>query len=155
MSGRRYAAGTSVTAQQTQGEIGKLLMRFQCDRIINAQEPGQHVIYFEIDGRGFKFSLPLPDPGEDRFVRHSRGIRAAAAAQEEYEKECNRRWRCFGALIKATLVAVEEEILPLHQALAPYAMLPNRQTVAESVAENMAKLGSSGPLALPWNGGGA
>ncbi len=63
-----YAQGTSVEASRTQGEISGLLARIGCDRIINAQEPGQCVIYFEIEQRGFKFSLPLPRPDETRFT---------------------------------------------------------------------------------------
>jgi len=145
----KYAIGTTVAAAKTQGEIGGLLARFGCDRIINAQEPGQHVIYFEIEQRGFKFALPLPKPDDQQFTHHSRGVRSASAAREAYEQEVNRRWRCFGNLIKATLVAVEEGILPLHQALAPYAMLPSRKTVAEEVAETMQSL-PGGLAALPW-----
>lgn len=147
-----YAQGTSVAAAKTQGEISGLLAKIGCDRIINAQEPGQCVIYFEIEQRGFKFSLPLPRPDERRFTHHSKGIRTESSAREQYESEVNRRWRCFGALIKATLVAVEEGILPLNQALAPYAMLPSRRTVAEEVAQSFDVLPGNLP-ALPWGGG--
>mgnify|MGYP007071669383 FL=1 len=98
-----YAQGTSVEASRTQGEISGLLARIGCDRIINAQEPGQCVIYFEIEQRGFKFALPLPRPDEKRFTHHTYGERSENAKKEMYEKEVNRRWRCFGALIKATL----------------------------------------------------
>lgn len=145
----RYAAGTSVEASKTQGEISSLLARVGCDRIVNAMEPGRHTIYFEIERRGFRFSLPLPDPDDEEFRFHSRGARTEAAARDLWERECNRRWRAFGALIKATLVAVEEGILPLNQALAPYAMLPNRRTVAEETAERMAELPGA-PPSLPW-----
>lgn len=146
-----YAQGTSVEASRTQGEISGILARIGCDRIVNAQETGQCVIYFEIEQRGFKFSLPLPRPDETRFTHHGRGARTASSAADHYNKEVNRRWRCFGALIKATLVAVEEGILPLNQALAPYAMLPSRRTVAEEVAQSFDTI-PGGLAALPWGG---
>ncbi len=52
-------------------------------------------------------------------------------AQEAYEAEVRRRWRALAAVIKAKLVAVEDNISTMEQEFLAYVVLPNGQTLGE------------------------
>lgn len=149
-----YASGTTVAAARTQGEIMGLLAGRGVTKIATMTDDENRVytLAFQHEGVPYRCSLPLPDPNERRFTQHSRGFRTESAAREEYEKEVNRRWRAFGMVIKAKIVAVEEGISTMGAEFIGNAILGTGRTVAETHAPELAQLVALGrlpALALP------
>src|SRR5690348_3573731 len=109
-----YASGTTVAAAKTQGEIMGLLSGRGVVKIATFSDDSKRVytIAFEHEGIPYRCSLPLPDPAEPRFTSYYQGKvlyeRTENAKKELYTKEVDRKWRAFGMVIKAKIVAVEE-----------------------------------------------
>lgn len=153
-----YASGTTVAAAKTQGEIMGLLGRRGVTKIATFSDDDKRVysIAFEYEGVPYRCSLPLPDPAEERFCNYYQGKvlyeRTENAKRELYTKEVDRKWRAFGMVIKAKIVAVEEGISTMAAEFIGNAILGNGLTVAETHAPEMAQLAALGrlpALALP------
>lgn len=156
---RGYAAGTTVAASQTQGEIMGLLGSRGVTKIATFVEPQKFSLAFEHGGVPYRVTLPLPDPDAARFTKYKQGSvwfdRTENAARELYEKELNRRWRAFGMVIKAKIVAVEEGISTMEAEFIGNLVLKGGRTVAETYSEDLPALAASGQvahLALPGAG---
>lgn len=150
-----YASGTNVESGKTIGQIQGLLNRVGADRFGYFDEPGRSTIVFSLLGSMFRYSLPMPDPDDERFTSYMRGSvpfrREPAASRKLYQDEVNRRWRALANLIKAELVAVEEGILSIEQAFAGHLLTSRGTTVAEDVAEQIHAIGQGATLSLPWS----
>lgn len=86
---------------------------------------------FRLSGRVIRFILELPDPDERRFTQHSRGARAPAAAEKEWEQACRQKWRALALVIKAKLEAVSAGITTVEDEFLAHTMLPNGQTFGD------------------------
>lgn len=157
-----YASGTTVAAAKTQGEIMGLLGKRGVTKIATFSDDEKRVysIAFEHDGVPYRCSLPLPDPSEPRFNQYKQGSsifeRTESAKAKLYEEEVNRKWRAFGMVIKAKIVAVEEGISTMQAEFIGNAILGNGLTVAETHAPELAQLAALGrlpALALPGGSG--
>lgn len=131
MSAPRYAAGTTVSVEQSRAEIERVLTRYGADAF-GYHVDGRHArIAFRMKDRHFRFALTLPDRQERRFTHHSRGERTTDAARNEWEQACRSRWRALLLVIKAKLEAVEVGITTLEDEFMASMILPNRETVGE------------------------
>lgn len=151
-----YAHGTTVTAQQTQAEIMGLLAARGVNKIATMNEPSRFALAFEFDGVPYRISLPLPEPDEPRFTTYKQGAstysRSEGSAKQLFEKELNRKWRAFGMVIKAKLVAVEEGISSMEAEFIGNVVLASGRTLSETHASELpalAKAGKVAALALP------
>lgn len=154
---RPYAAGTTVTANRTEAEIKDLLTRRGVTKIATMVDCDAFSIVFEFGGVAYRSKLPLPDPEDPAFTEYSQKSvtyrRAENASRELYAKELNRRWRAFGMVIKAKLVAVEEGISTMQEEFFGQAVTGNGQTVAERFLPELPKiLGGSAMSALAGGG---
>lgn len=127
----RYASGTSVSTEQTRAEIEKTLMRYGADGFGYMLDGRDAKIAFRMRGRHFRFSLTLPNPADQDFTHHSRGMRTAESAREQWDQACRSRWRALLLVIKAKLEAVEVGITTLEDEFLSSMVLPDRQTVSE------------------------
>ncbi len=154
----KYAAGTTVTASNTQGEIMGLLGKRGVQKIATFCEPERFSLAFEHEGIPYRVGLPLPDPDDPEFSEYMQGSvkykRTESAIRERYEKELNRRWRAFGMVIKAKIVAVEEGISTMQAEFIGNAVLSTGRTVSETYAEELGVLAASGQLSALMPPGG-
>lgn len=147
---RKFATGTTVTAAKTEGEIKEMLSRRGVTKIGTMDDGETYTLGFQYEGMGFKICLPLPDPDDRRFTHYKQGgtafERVDNAKRELYEKEVNRRWRAFGAVIKAKIVAVEEGISTMEAEFIGNAIMRSGRTVAEEWSPRLPQLLTSGDI---------
>lgn len=154
-----FASGTTVAASKTQGEIMGLLGGRGVTKIATMNDVGLFALAFEYNGVPYRITMPLPDSSDERFNYYRKGSslieRAESAKIDLFEAELNRRWRAFGNVIKFKIVAVEEGISTMEAEFIGNVVLPGGRTVAETHAQNLPALASSGvlpQLALPGGG---
>lgn len=157
-----YAEGTTVTPEKSQAEIAKLLLRYGANGFTYGWDGGFAQVAFRAHDRVVRFTVPLPDPGEDRFQRTETG-RARRDPDSAYDAEVRRRWRAMVLVIKAKLEAVGTGVTTFEDEFMAHIVLPGGLTVAELVRERIATAyrtnkaidllpglpgGASGPLAI-------
>lgn len=130
----RYAAKTSVPVERSRHEIESTLARYGAQQFMYGWDAVGALIAFVVEPspgqkRQVRFALPLPSRDERRFTHHSRGIRAAYAAEALWEQACRQRWRALLLVVKAKLEAVESGIATFEDEFLAYIMLPDGRTV--------------------------
>lgn len=130
-----YAKDTSVPASKTKAEIENTLTRFGASRFVYGWEDTRAVVGFTYEGFHVRLVLPFPDR-KDRDIQYTpTGIlRTALQIEDQYDKEVRRRWRAFGAVIKAKLVAVNDGITTVEREFFAGLVLPNGETMEEWTA---------------------
>jgi len=148
---RKYSEGTSVSSFASREEIERNLRRFGADQYLYYARDSYAGIGFSLSGRQYRLGIDLPDPNDKRFTHTSaRGTRRTAkAAEEEYEKEVRRKWRSLALYIKAVLVAVDDGILPIDQALFPFTVLPSGSTVYQTLVPSIDEAYETGVFTVP------
>ena len=142
---RRYAEQTAVPAGRSIEQIKWNVGRF------GATEFGYHecaeraTVGFVIEGLRFEMMVPLPDAADSRRTPTGK-VRAKAAAAAQHNAEIRRRWRALAVVVKALLVAVDEQIMDLRQAFMPYIVMANGVTVAENLLPVIEKAAKAGEL---------
>jgi hypothetical protein len=128
-----YARDTSVPADRSRAEIEQTLSRYGATAFMYGWHATQAVIGFEIGGRRYRVTLPLPDQGAAEFVyTPARGKRRSNdAAMVAWEQATRQRWRALALWVKAVLEAAEAGIVTLQEALVPFTVLPDGRTVGE------------------------
>ena len=129
----RYAESTTVPAGRSREEIERIVDRFGANRFAYGWEEGLAVIEFRARGKLVRFTLPLPDKDDPTFRKTPTGrIRYDdETIRKEWEKAIRSKWRSLALVVKAKLVAVEDEIVSFEQEFLPHFVLPNGATVAE------------------------
>lgn len=144
----RYAQGTTVGEERTRIELEKLLRRFGADQFATAWdgETGASAVVFRMDGRHVRLDVPMPKASDDPFWKTPTGRRRTpAAAHEEYEKECRRRWRSLLAVVKAKLIAVDDGISTLEREFLADMVTADGRTVEQVMRPHLEQ---GGPLRL-------
>ncbi len=126
-----YASGTTVSTEASRMEIERTLRRYKAESFAYGTEGRKASVMFRLSGRVVRFILELPDPQEKRFTTHSRGLRAPAAAEKEWEQACRQKWRALALVIKAKLEAVAAGITTVEDEFLAHTLLPNGQTFGE------------------------
>lgn len=148
----QYAKDTSVSVDNSIGEIRRTIQRFGADRFMHMEAPDMTHIGFSIGNRTIRMDVPIPLRTAGRFTHHSRGKRTEAAATKEWEKACRSRYRTLALLIKAKLAAVEEGIYTVEEVFFGDTVLADGRTVAETLKEQVQHRidhSGAGPLMLP------
>lgn len=128
-----YAKNTSVSSAGSRLEIETTLQRFGATSFAYMAQPSKAMIGFELNGKRYKFELPLPNRNDTRFTRTpGRGyVRSEKDASIAYEQEIKELWRALALMIKAILAAGEAGIISMEDALIPYLILPSGETASE------------------------
>ena len=129
----RYAANTEVSSDKSRLEIERTLARYGASAFMYAWEGNRALISFKVGEKTYRVRLPLPDKNSREFTHTPERDkpRSSAAAEAAYEQATRQRWRALALWIKAVLEAAESGITTLEEALQPFIMLPNGQTVGE------------------------
>src|SRR5579859_7736421 len=90
-------------------------------------------VAFEIGATRHGITLPLPDPNADvyKWTPARKFRRDAEEQRAAWLQDVKASWRAFAEYVKALRIAQEARILAVREALLPYAVLANGQTVAE------------------------
>jgi hypothetical protein len=146
----RYAQGTQVSSAASRNEIEKTLVRFGAEQFVYGWKEDAAVVEFMARNRRIRFTLPLPDKTDDRFIlrqRYGRMVRNAPELIEKlWEQECRERWRALAALIKAKLAGVEAGINLFEQEFLAHIVLPSRETFGSWAAKQLPAIYSSGKM---------
>jgi hypothetical protein len=127
-----YARGTDVSSERSRGEIERTLKKYGAHAFAYGWDKDKALVQFEMRGRVIRFLLPLPDIHDPEFTRTPTGRpRAASAASEAHEAEVRRSWRALALLIKAKLVAVNDNITEFDEEFLGRIVLPSGETVGD------------------------
>lgn len=148
----QYAKNTEVSVEKSRAEIERLVMRYGATGFISGWLANRSTVAFEMKDRRLRFVLPLPSKDENQFL-YARGWkrRSESAALEKWEQACRQKWRALLLSIKAKLEAVESGIASFDQEMMPYVVLPDGQTIAETILPGLPDYltGKSMPPLLP------
>lgn len=148
-----YAAQTTVSPEKSRAEIEGLLRKYGADQFVSGWGDGQAVIGFRASGRFVKFTLPMPDKGEEKFWYTKTGRwrspsrRSDSAAALAWEQEIRRRWRALALVIKAKLEAVESGITTFESEFMAHIVMPDGRTVGDHVTPSIAAAYETGKVA--------
>jgi hypothetical protein len=143
----RYAEGTSVDVERTVGEIKRTLQRFGCDRFAYSEGSGELQIAFDI--RGLSILMRIALPSRDEFgVTETGRSRTESATFAAWQQEIRRRARSLAAVIKAKLIAIDDDVATLEQEFLPYIVLDGVRTIGDYIVPKLPEI-TSGRLALP------
>src|SRR5262249_34393493 len=153
MNNMQYAKDTSVSSEQSQAEIRKIITRYGATKFAYVEEEERAAIMFEVSNRRIRFVLPLPSRNDPQFLQTpGRKLkRTPDAAFKEWEQSCRQRWRALALVIKAKLEAVESGIATFEEEFLAYVIMPDGMTVGEHVLPKVesAYLTGSMPPLLP------
>lgn len=132
----RFAATTSVSAEQTRNEIERTLTRYGATSFAFYSSNGRAMIAFEAVKRRILFELPLPMEIKDETKR------AQATRQ---------RWRALLLVIKAKLEAVESKITTFEDEFLAHIVMPDGVTLGTHLRPRVAQAYETGhmPPLLP------
>lgn len=131
---RRYAEGTTVSPERSQGEISQFLKRYGATGFAYGWEDSRAMIAFQAHGRHIRFLLDLPSPDDaDFLLTPTRQRRTTTAAAAAYQAETRRRWRALALAIKAKLEAVETGITTFEDEFLAHIVLPDGSTVGDRI----------------------
>jgi hypothetical protein len=147
-----YAVKTDVPVQRTIAELDLLLQKYGATGFAFGRDDTQGLttVQFRIADRTCRFMVEIPRGEQFRLTSTGRW-RSVPQAEQAAQAEFRRRWRVRFLLIKALLVAVDEDAVTLTEAFLPHMLLAGGQTVAEwaepQLADGAAELG---PLLRGW-----
>ena len=125
----KFAAGTSVSSEQSRAEIQRTLRRYGADGFVFGEQDDTALVAFRMRGRQVRFLLQMPNRRDLAFTYSSRGPRAPHVAEEHWEQACRQRWRALALVIKAKLEAVSAGISVFEDEFLANIVLPDGQLV--------------------------
>lgn len=144
----RYAENTSVSVEASRAEVEKTLQRYGADSFAYGWDQSRALIEFVHEERRIRFILPLPDRQAPEFWKTpARGNRRSPEQAYAAWEQARHRWRQALALaIKAKLEAVEADISTFENEFLAHVVLPNGQTVGDSVRPAIQEAYDSGSV---------
>lgn len=128
-----YAESTRVPVERSQGEIRKILGKYNATGFAYAESLGKSMIMFEMAGRRIQIILPMPVRG---VTKNHKGY---VLDQKSIDQMSRSRWRALVLVIKAKMECVESGITTLEQEFLAHIMLPNGQTVGTVMLPQIAR----------------
>lgn len=147
-----YARDSKVPSEQSRLYIERELKRYGANRFAYMSEPERAVIMFELQGRRYRFNLPLPDENAREFthtVANQYGTpreRTPEGREAAYEQAIRSRWAALHLVVKAKLAAVDAGISTLEDEFLANVVLPNGETVAERLRPELDQIARTGML---------
>lgn len=151
---RRYAEGTTVPAEQSQGEIRGLLAKHGVERFAMVDGPEGAAVQFVFGGLPYRFEVRKPTVEELQKEYAAEGGTGWGNVDwlGRVEREWKRRWRARVLWLKATLeFAAGEGPEEMERTLLPYLVLPGGGTLSAWTAQQLPgayRNGSMPPLLL-------
>ncbi|HUX00062.1 MAG TPA: hypothetical protein VMY35_03700 [Phycisphaerae bacterium] len=143
----RYAEGTKVSSDRSVAEIRKTLRKFGAYEFGYQEAPDQALIGFCFRGMRFEMGVPLPSASEKRFSETPTGkVRCVSASEAACEQEGRRRWRSLAAVIKALMIAINDEVLDFREALMPFIVWGNGKTIGKQLLPKIEEAVKAGAL---------
>jgi hypothetical protein len=153
-----YAKDTNVPIDRSREEIESTLKRFGANEFLYGWNDGMVLLGFSVEGRKYKFSLPMPDKNDPKYSRtpSGRARRSQVARDDEYELDTRQRWRALCLMVKANLAAVEAGIMSIEQVMVAATVMPNGKTVGDWLIPQINDMYRDRrmPSLLPWGGHG-
>lgn len=118
----RYAAGTMVPVERSQGEIRRILTRYGATRFSMAEDTAKIALAFSVHNRMIKFIIWMPAAPTSS---------STAASKRTYEQICRQRWRQLILVLKAKFEAVETGIETFESAFMAHIVLPDGKIFGE------------------------
>lgn len=148
-----FAEGTTVSVENSQGEIRVLVKKYGADQFVSGEWPDRAMIGFRCNGRMVRFTLMLPNVKDPRFTpKRARWNQTSAERHQAlYDAEQRRLWRALCLTIKAKLESVASGISTFDSEFMPFILMPDGRTVAEHVLpaiDAAYKTGKMQPLLL-------
>ena len=125
---RRYAEGTQVSVQSSQGEIAGILMAHGVRKQGWMSSPEGDELMFELEGHSFRFQIFKPTLTEIRALYPN-----TYDERKKLDAEWRRRWRANVLLLKAKLEFADGEASTVVRELMPYALLVDGRTLEEAI----------------------
>jgi Tfp pilus tip-associated adhesin PilY1 len=143
----RYAENTGVGVDQSRAEIERTLQRYGASTFSYGWDGDRGAIAFRMEGRFIRMVISLPAPDAEEFMLTPTGReRSAAAAREAWEQAVRQRWRAMALVIKAKLEAVEAGISSFEEEFLASTVMPNGQTVGESILPGIEEAYKTGKM---------
>ncbi len=142
-----YAAKTEVSAEKSVQEITALLRKYNATGFTFGERAGYAFLEFDMNDRRVRFLVPLPDRADYIYNSYQKR-RAETAIQKDFEQAIRSRWRALYAVVKAKMIAVEENIVSFDQEFLPHFVTNANKTVFEVMQPDLHKLNASGLPAL-------
>lgn len=152
-----YASGTEVPVSRSIDELDRTVTRFGATGFAyardDAHDPPTARVMFRIADRMVRFDVPTPQVREFLYTPTNQR-RTQAQAERFAAAEERRRWRQLLLLVKALLVAVQEDVVSLADAFLPYTLLPSGQTFAQWAGPQLDTIAATAqmPAILPGAG---
>ncbi len=151
---RQHAQGTDVPVGRSRDEIERTLARFGATAQVwmRDDETGVVTVAFKREARAYRFTVPMPPLKDFEMTPSRKWIRTPEQAQSAKEAEVRRRFRSLANYVKALLDATDSGIIRADEALLPYLMLSDGETVYQRAAKQM-KAGGEVSLAQALTAG--
>jgi hypothetical protein len=151
----RYAETTTVSAEQSEMEIKRVLRQHGATTVATVETHGQARVMFEMADRQIMFRLALPDRRDPAFTRTpAKGLaRTATAAAAAYDQAVRQRWRALYLVIRARLEAIEAGIETFEEAFLAHIVLPSGETVGDASQPAIAAAYAGQPMPALLPGG--
>ncbi|MDP3062976.1 MAG: hypothetical protein Q8O40_07180 [Chloroflexota bacterium] len=135
----KYAEGTEVPIGRSRDEIERTLARFgaTAQAWIRDDEKGLVAVAFKRGGPAYRFTVPLPPLSAFMETPTGRWTRTEAQAAAARDAEVRRRFRSLANYVKAVLDATESGIIRVDEALLPYLLLPEGDTVYQRASRQL------------------
>ena len=140
-----YAKDTTVSPEQSQVEIQKILKRYGATAFMFAQDDEIAAVFieFKLKDRRVRFALPLPQP----VTRNKAGATMSQAQiKVAHEKAIRQRWRALVITIKAKLEIIELGITTLEEEFLPFIVVGDNQTVGDWLKPQLKELYEAGAV---------
>ena len=151
----RYASETTVSADRSRGEIEWLLKKYGASGFGYMWKGTSAVIMFEMQDRRIRFTLPLPEKTDPKYLKTPGGRTRHKVSPDRlddlWEQDCRVSWRALTLCIKAKLESVASKIESFEEAWLSHVVLPDGRTVSEAVQpqiDSAYKTGKMPPLLL-------
>lgn len=147
-----FAKGTKTDIATSEAQIKKMLQKEGADSIAIMEERTRAVIAFQLKGRSIRFTLPLPQQDEPRFVykvvfgRRGDTLHPVATQRDLWVQATRERWRQLHLCIKAKLESVAQDIELFDDAFLSQIVTPDGETIGEKVKPQMVALMDGKPL---------
>lgn len=154
-----YALNTEVSIEKSKAEIERMIMKHGASRFMSGSDNNAAFVAFSIKNKTVRFKLPLPDRLSKQFTHGRRGNSSLSYqrnpddAYRVWEQACRSRYRALALCIKAKLEAVEQGITTFEAEFLAHFVMPNNQTIGETLIPQLEDACILGKLPqLGWNG---
>ncbi|MDP2949917.1 MAG: hypothetical protein Q8P22_10315 [Chloroflexota bacterium] len=135
----KYAEGTEVPIGRSRDEIERTLARFgaSAQAWMRDDEKGVVTVAFKRGGHAYRFIVPSPPLSAFKETPTGRWTRTEPQAAAARDAEVRRRFRSLANYVKAVLDATESGIIKAEEALLPYLLLPEGDTVYQRASRQL------------------